>query len=63
MKKIIMKIFILSVALSIIMLGCNYLNKKLGLKDDNVIEETIEKQIEAHTGLDIDLTPSTAEKK
>jgi len=37
--------------------GCHYINQKLGLRDDNIIEEAIEDLIEAKTGLDIDLTP------
>lgn len=43
--------------------SCSYINKQLGLKDDNTGEELIEKVIETQTGIkDIDLTPSTPEK-
>lgn len=42
--------------------GCSYLNKKVGLKDDNFIEEGIERQIESRTGLDIDLSPNSVEE-
>jgi hypothetical protein len=31
-------------------------------KDDNVVEEKIEKVVELKTGLDMDLTPTTPEK-
>lgn len=41
--------------------GCSYLNQKLGLRDDNVIEEAIENKIEDATGLSIDLTPDSQE--
>lgn len=42
--------------------GCSTLNKKLGLSDDNIIEEAIEHQIEDKTGIDLDLSPETPEK-
>jgi len=42
--------------------GCSYLNKKAGFKDDNVIEEAAEKQIEKYLGYDIDLTPFSSER-
>jgi hypothetical protein len=35
----------------------------MGLKDDNVIEETVENVIEIETGIDVDLTPESVEKK
>ena len=41
--------------------GCSYVNKKLGLKDDNMIEELIEHHIQEQTGLDIDLSHETPE--
>ncbi len=37
--------------------GCSYFNRKLGLEDDNPIEEAIEDIIENRTGIEIDLTP------
>lgn len=46
----------------ILMAGCNYLNRKFHLDDDNLIEEAIEGQIKENTGIDVDLTPSTPEK-
>jgi hypothetical protein len=42
--------------------GCSYLNKEMGLKDDNCLEELGEAVLKAETGIDIDLTPSTPEK-
>ena len=42
--------------------ACSALNQKLGLKDDNPVEEVAEGLIESKTGLDVDLTPATPEK-
>ena len=42
--------------------GCHYVNHKLHLKDDNIIEEFIEFEIQKKTGLEIDLTPTTNER-
>ena len=41
--------------------SCSAINTKLGLADDNPIEEIGEAVIEAKTGLDIDLTPGSPE--
>lgn len=41
--------------------SCSAINTKLGLSDDNPIEEIGEAVIEAKTGLDIDLTPGSPE--
>lgn len=40
---------------------CSKANKKLGLKDDNFVEETIETVIEKKLGISIDLTPNSKE--
>lgn len=37
--------------------ACSQVNKMLGLKDDNVLEEIMEEIIEQKAGIDIDLTP------
>ena len=37
--------------------GCQYFNRMLGLKNDNVIESNIEDMIESELGISIDLTP------
>lgn len=42
--------------------SCSAVNKKVGLPDDNIIEEAAEILIDAETGLKLDLTPSTPEK-
>lgn len=41
--------------------GCSYLNRKVGMADDNLIEEAIENKIEDSTGLNIDLSPESPE--
>lgn len=42
--------------------GCSYINKKIGLSDDHLLEEILEHHIEKETGLDIDLSHETPEK-
>lgn len=37
--------------------SCGYINKALGLQDDNAIEEGLESVIQDRTGIDVDLTP------
>lgn len=43
--------------------SCSAINKKLGLKDDNVAEELLEGVIDSKTGLKIDLTPDSPEQQ
>jgi starvation-inducible outer membrane lipoprotein len=57
MKKTIF--IFLALALS----SCSYINKQMGLKDDNMIENNIENVIEHESGLQIDLTPSSPENE
>lgn len=45
----------------LLLCSCSAINAKLGLADDNDLEEISESLIEAKTGLDIDLTPGTPE--
>ena len=42
--------------------GCTYINQKMGLEDDNPVEEYIEELIEDHTGVDVDLSGGSPEK-
>jgi hypothetical protein len=35
----------------------------MGLADDNVIEEAVEEVIKIETGVEVDLTPESVEKK
>lgn len=37
--------------------ACSYINKKLGLENDNILEQSVEAVIQAETGLSVDLTP------
>lgn len=43
--------------------SCTQINKEVGLKDDNPIEQAVEGLIKDETGLDVDLSPETPEKK
>jgi hypothetical protein len=56
MKKTIFIILALSLT------GCSYINKQMGLKDDNWMEEAGEAVLQAETGINLDFTPSTPEK-
>jgi len=60
-KKVIMKLVVCFLVISAITGGCTYLNHKVGLEDDNIIEESIEQVIENKTGLDLDLSPASKE--
>lgn len=52
----------IAIAILLSMTGaCTYLNRQAGLKDDNVIEEYIETQIQQQTGIDIDLSGDSPE--
>lgn len=62
MGKWIMRLIGLMIIVGSLVGGCSYLNKKLGLKDDNVLEELIEHRIEEETGFDVDLSPASREK-
>jgi len=41
--------------------GCTMINRQLGLSDDNIVEELLEKEIENRIGLSVDLSPSSPE--
>ena len=41
--------------------SCSWVNMKMGLPDDNLIEEWVETEVETRTGVDVDLTPYTIE--
>lgn len=43
--------------------ACSYVNKKLHMDDDNIIEEAFEQQLKEATGIDMDFTPSSEETK
>lgn len=54
---------ILSFFISLFLLsGCHYINEKVGLPDDNPIEEAGEDIINDRIGLDLDFTPNTPEE-
>ena len=56
-----MKFAITIVIIGSVVGGCSYINKKLNLKDDHIVEEFLEKIIADKIGLQIDLTPQSAE--
>ena len=58
----IMRLCVTAIVSSILFIGCNVVNYKLGLKQDNPLEEFVEEIIEAKTGIDVDLTPLTNEQ-
>lgn len=60
-RRWIMKLCIALVLIGGFVGGCSYVNEKLGLRDDNIIEEAIENKIEDTTGLNIDLSPDSVE--
>jgi|GEM_PF-2550527 len=61
LKRYAMRLAIIMTVLVLSITACSYLNKKVGLDDDNIIEESVEGLIEYKTGLDIDLTPGSKE--
>jgi len=57
-----MEVFMRYMILPLLLLcSCSAINAKLGLADDHFAEELAEEAIEMKTGLDIDLTPGSAE--
>lgn len=59
--KIIMRIALALVFVSAFIGGCSYMNNKLGLEDDHMLEEAVEHQIKENTGIDVDLSPESPE--
>ncbi len=53
-----MKFFLIPLCM---LVSCSTINQRLGLKDDNLVEEKIEYIIQLETGLNIDLTPDSKE--
>lgn len=41
--------------------SCSEINKKMGVQDDNFVEEVAEALLENKTGIDVDFTPETEE--
>lgn len=58
----VMKISVLIlVGLLIYLNSCTNLNQRVGLENDNPVEEIAEQVIENYTGWDVDLTPEDPE--
>ncbi len=43
------------------LISCSSINRKMGIPDDNILEEITEDVIQAETGVNVDLTPQTPE--
>lgn len=52
-----MQKILLMIGATLLLPSCSDLNKQVGLKDDNDVEQRIEKLIEDETGIKVDLTP------
>lgn len=61
LEKIIMRVAILFILLSLALIACSHFNEWVGVPDDNPIEESIESLIERQSGIDFDLTPASKE--
>jgi len=55
--RLVMKIAIGLLIVTATFGGCSYINDKMNMADDNLIEQFLEAQIESKTGIEIDLTP------
>lgn len=63
-KDLFMKAGFALVVIAVLVGGCaTYINEKLGLQEDNSVEEAIEKEINEMLNVDVDLTPNTVEAK
>lgn len=60
-KGIIMKVSIGLIIMLACCGGCSYINSRLGLPDDNPIEEAFEATVENYTGVNFDATPESKE--
>ena len=56
-----MKIFAVILFVSCVLASCSYINRCMGLDDDNLIEEVVESAIKSKSSIDIDLTPGSIE--
>ncbi len=61
MKNITRVSLIMGIVVSCFLGACTWFNHKFGLSDDNPFEEFGEAVIKHHTGLNVDLTPGSAE--
>ncbi len=61
--RLLMRVLILLAVSAVLIEGCTYINRKLGVEDNWWAEEAVEAVIEDQTGISIDLTPSSPEEK
>lgn len=59
----IMRFVIMAILLSVACVSCSYINDKLGIDDDSILEELAESILEGKTGMKLDLTPRSPERK
>ena len=55
-------LFLKALFLALILSSCSAFNDKVGLSDDNPIEEFMEAALERKTGVNLDFTPRSPEK-
>ena len=51
-----------SLIILVLLCGCGYANRYLGLPNDNPIEKSVEEVIEKETGARVDFTPEKADE-
>ena len=56
-----MRFIAIMIVASCLVSGCSWINDKLGIPHENIVEEMIEQQIQNQIGISIDLTPETPE--
>lgn len=60
-KKRLVVVFFIVFCLILIVNSCQSFNDKVGLEDDNLIEESLEELVEQKIEIDMDFTPRSPE--
>lgn len=55
--------YLLAIGVILLLPSCSNLNKEIGLKDDNPLEQAVEEIIKEDTGIVIDFTPEVKNVK
>lgn len=53
--------YLVMFSMTLLFCSCGYIEKQLGLPEDNLIEEAGEFALKYETGIDVDFTPSSPE--
>jgi hypothetical protein len=61
-REIVKFVFIALVLGTFFVTGCHVVNQKLGLEDDNYLEELVESCLETQIGIPLDLTPENPDR-